>query len=210
VYDLCNTYNVLFIADEIRMGICRTGKLLSSDYLGPSRKPNMITLGKSITGGVYPASYILGDESVMSVVGTREIMFTYAFSPLAIVATRAALQVAETERLSDRARELERLFLRQAKEKKWEDYPFVNYVTARGAEFGIWLVKGNELLCRKIGFSCMDKGLLLFPKELHLKMSSTIAIGDDEFEKALKVLAEAIEECSQEYYTPSKRHRAHL
>jgi len=180
------------------MGVCRTGKLLSSDYLGPDRKPGLITLGKSITGGVYPASYILGDDDIMSVVGARELVFTYAFSPLAIAATRAALQVVEVERLSERARELEEVFLHQSKERKWADHSFVHYITARGAEFRIYLTEGNEILCRRIGMLCMDKGLLLFPKDLYLRMSSTLVIGREEFGRAMDILGEAMEKCLEE------------
>lgn len=69
VRQLCKRYNILFIADEVRMGSGKTGKFLCSDWMGPENKPNMVVMGKSITGGAYPASYIFGNHEVMDLIG---------------------------------------------------------------------------------------------------------------------------------------------
>ncbi|KAH9205880.1 pyridoxal phosphate-dependent transferase [Leptodontidium sp. 2 PMI_412] len=134
-FDLCQRYNILFIADEVRMGVCRTGRFLDSDYLADDCKPDMIILGKSIIGGVYPASYILGKEEVISIVGMREIVQTFMVSPMAIAATTSILEIDDVENLTERAARLETLFIERSERSGWGALPFIDYVTARGAEF---------------------------------------------------------------------------
>lgn len=192
VYDLCHAYDILFIADEIRMGVCRTGRFLSSDYLGGDRKPDIVVLGKSITGGVYPASFVLGAESVMNVVGTREIVQTFAFSPMAIAATTAILEIVDEERLAENAIRLSEAFLEVSRKWRWEALPFVDYVTARGAEFGIWFRKGCGEACRIVSLRCMHDGLLTFPKDEHLRMSAPLVIAEHVFTRALDILNNAL------------------
>jgi len=176
------------------MGVCRTGRFLCSDYLADGCKPDMIILGKSITGGVYPASYILGRDEVMSVVGTREIVQTFAFSPMAIAATTAVLQIVDEESLSERAARLESRFIDRSKRSGWKTLPFVDYITARGAEFGIWFREDSRESCQAVGFWCMQNGLLMFPKENHLRMSAPLAISEEAFARALDILGEALDE----------------
>lgn len=115
---LCHKYNILFIADEVRMRCGKTGQFLSSDYLTTDPKtqevlpkPELLTLGKSIIGGVFPATYVLGRSACMDLVGTKEIMSTYGFSPMAVAATTTALKVIDEESLVEKALFVERVFL---------------------------------------------------------------------------------------------------
>lgn len=77
VYELCKSMNILFIADEIRQGAGKTGKFFSFQHLGDDVKPEIVTMGKSITGGFYPQSFIMGMDTVMASVGPYEMASTY-------------------------------------------------------------------------------------------------------------------------------------
>ncbi|KAJ4302696.1 hypothetical protein N0V90_001586 [Kalmusia sp. IMI 367209] len=179
-----------FHADEVRMGVCRTGKFLSSDYLGEHRKSALV---------------VLGTKDVMSVVGPREIVQTYAFSPIAIAATTAVLQIADEENLEAKAARLGSLFTERAQEEGWNKLPFVNYVTARGAEFGIWFYSDSLDAARAVGLLCMQNGLLLFPKDLHLRMSAPPIMPEAIFQSALKILGDALAQvASAQKYKTSK------
>lgn len=175
------------------MGVCRTGRFLCSDYLADGCQPDMVILGKSITGGVYPASYILGKDEVMSVVGIREIVQTFAFSPMAIAATTAVLQIVDEESLSERAAWLESIFIDRSERSGWKTLPFVDYITAQGADFGIWFREDGGESCQAVAFWCMQNGLLMFPKENHLRMSAPLVISEEVFARALDILGEALD-----------------
>jgi ornithine--oxo-acid transaminase len=192
VYDLCKCYNILFVADEVRMGVCRTGRFNSSDYLADGCKPDMMILGKSITGGVYPASYILGKEEVMTVVGQREIVQTFAFSPLAVAASSAILEIVDEENLAEKSTRLGALFLEKATQSGWQDMPCVQYITARGAELAIWFREDSKEACQAVATFCMHNGLLMFPKDTLLRMCPPLVISEELFARALEIVDEAL------------------
>lgn len=168
----------------------------------------MITLGKSVSGGLYPTSYVLGMDEAMSVVGGGELLSTFAFSPIAIAATTAALRVTDEENLAQQAIRIGEYFLRRA--KNWEKHAFIEYVTARGADLGIWLTKGNEVLCRKISALCMHKGLLLYPSPLHVRISVPMIIEERDLERGLDMLEEALDECLEHGDVPGMTWRGKL
>lgn len=174
------------------MGVCRTGRFLSSDYLVQGCKPDMIILGKSITGGVYPASYVLGREDVMSVVGPREIVQTFAFSPMAVAATTAVLDIVDSECLTDKARKLGTMFLERAKSCGWGALGCVDFVTARGAELAIWFEKDRKEECQAVALCCMQNGLLMFPRDNYLRMCPTVVMPEVMFARALDILGDAL------------------
>lgn len=191
LYDLCKEYDILFIADEVRMGCGKTGCFLSCDFLSASRKPDLLTLGKSISGGVYPASFVLGRAECMDLVGTKEIISTFSFSPLAIAAATAALRVIDDECLIERARQIQRLFLDET--EAWH-YDFVSLFTARGADLGIWLHKKiDPQTIRWICENCMHNGLLVFPNLRRIRMSIAMVITDEELMKDLQILTKAMD-----------------
>lgn len=192
VYDLCRRFNILFIADEIRMGVCRTGRFLSSDYLADGCKPDMIILGKSITGGVYPASYILGKEDVMNVVGSREIVQTFAFSPMAVAATTTMLEIVDDELLAEKALKLSAMFLDRTQRCRWGSLLCVDFVTARGAELAIWFKSDRKENCQAVALCCMQNGLLMFPKDNYLRMCPTLVMPEETFGRALDILGDAL------------------
>ena len=101
---LCDEHNVLLICDEIQTGIARTGKLLGHYWSGI--RPDMVLLGKTMTGGMYPVSCVLGDNDVMLTVEPGTHGSTYGGNPLGAAVAMRALQVVEEEKLVERAESL--------------------------------------------------------------------------------------------------------
>ncbi len=106
--DLCAQHNVLFIADEVQTGIARTGKLLAVDH--ENVKPDILILGKALSGGVYPVSAVLANDSVMNVIKPGQHGSTFGGNPLAAKVAVAALEVIKDEDLAANAQRLGELF----------------------------------------------------------------------------------------------------
>lgn len=113
-YELCIKKNVLLIADEVQTGIARTGKLLACDYEG--FKPDILILGKALSGGVLPVSAVLARDEIMLTIRPGEHGSTYGGNPLACAVAQAALEVIEEEKLSERAYDLGIVFRKRMQE----------------------------------------------------------------------------------------------
>ena len=107
-YDLCKKHNVLFMADEVQTGIARTGKLLACDHEGV--RPDVLILGKAISGGMYPVSAVLADDSVMLTIQPGEHGSTFGGNPVAAKVAIAALDVVKDEKLAENAERLGKIF----------------------------------------------------------------------------------------------------
>lgn len=107
-YELCKKHNVLFMADEVQTGIGRTGKLLASEHEGV--RPDVLILGKAISGGMYPVSAVLADDSVMLTIQPGEHGSTFGGNPIAAKVAIAALDVIKEEKLAENAEYLGKIF----------------------------------------------------------------------------------------------------
>ncbi len=107
-YELCQQNNVLFIADEVQTGIARTGKLLACDY--EKVHPNILILGKALSGGAYPVSAVLADNEIMEVIKPGQHGSTFGGNPVAAKVAIAALEVVREEQLAENAEKLGQLF----------------------------------------------------------------------------------------------------
>ncbi len=108
--ELCEKHNVLFIADEVQTGIARTGKLLAVDH--EDVKPDILILGKAISGGVYPVSAVLANDDIMNVIKPGQHGSTFGGNPVACAVAMAALEVIKDENLAENAEKLGNLFRR--------------------------------------------------------------------------------------------------
>jgi ornithine--oxo-acid transaminase len=126
---LCEQYNILFIADEVQTGIARTGKLLAVDHEGV--KPDLLVLGKALSGGVYPVSGVLADDSIMNVIKPGQHGSTFGGNPLAAAVAVAALEVVQKESLADNAQRLGIIF-REELQKYIDQSNIVNLVRGKG------------------------------------------------------------------------------
>lgn len=109
--ELCTKAGVLFIADEVQTGIARTGKLLACDH--ENVKPDILILGKALSGGVLPVSAVLADDEIMGVIKPGQHGSTFGGNPLGVRVAIAALEVVENENLAERAEELGKLFRKE-------------------------------------------------------------------------------------------------
>jgi len=104
VRELCSKYNVLWIADEVQTGLCRTGRMLACDW--ENVKPDILVLGKALSGGVLPVSAVLANDEIMLTIRPGEHGSTYGGNPLACKVAMASLQVLVEEGLAEKADKL--------------------------------------------------------------------------------------------------------
>lgn len=113
-YALCKENNVLFIADEVQTGIARTGKLLAVDH--ENIKPDVLVLGKALSGGMYPVSAVLANDDIMGVIKPGQHGSTFGGNPLAAAVAMAALDVVIDEKLAENAEQMGVLFRKKINE----------------------------------------------------------------------------------------------
>lgn len=159
--DRCKASNVLFIADEVQTGIARTGKLLAVDH--ENVKPDVLILGKAISGGVYPVSAVLADNAVMEVIKPGQHGSTFGGNPLGAKVAVAALEVIKDEKLAENAEKLGILF-RERMNKLIEKSDLVNQVRGKGLLNAVLINDTEESttawdICMKL----RDNGLLAKP-----------------------------------------------
>jgi ornithine--oxo-acid transaminase len=117
-YDLCKKHNVLFIADEVQTGIARTGKMLACDHEGV--RPDILILGKAVSGGVFPVSAVLADDEIMLCIKPGEHGSTFGGNPIAGKVAMAALEVIKEEKLAENAERLGEIFRQEFRNIKSE------------------------------------------------------------------------------------------
>ena len=179
------------------MGCGKTGKFFSFNHLGDDCRPDMLVIGKSVTGGAYPASFVLSDEPIMSVVRPYESGSTFAHTPLAMAAAEAALQAIDEENMVDRARQIGEKFT--ALTQSWKAHPYVGAVEVRGADFSVSIKEDTAagVTARRIGGLCLAKGVLLYPLDGRLRMSVSMVMTDEQLERGVKIIQEAIDEVTE-------------
>ena len=127
--ELCKKYNVLFIADEVQTGIARTGRLIACHH--EDVQPDILILGKALSGGMYPVSAVLANDEIMNVIKPGQHGSTFGGNPIACAVAVAALDVVEEEKLSERAEDLGQLF-RSEIEKLIEKTDLITKVRGKG------------------------------------------------------------------------------
>lgn len=129
-FKLCKDNNVLFIADEVQTGIARTGKLLCCDHLGI--KPDILILGKALSGGVFPVSAVLARDEIMLTIKPGEHGSTFGGNPLACAVAIAAMEVVKDEKLAENAAHLGQLFRDRIQQSLVEKSDLVTLVRGKG------------------------------------------------------------------------------
>lgn len=165
--------NILFIADEVRQGAGKTGKFFSFQHLGDDVRPDIVTMGKSITGGFYPQSFIMGVDAVMASIGPYEMASTYGFTPLGIAAANATLDVIDRENLIQRGVHLGDLWRKTV--ESW-NHPLVDYVAQIGADSNLIL---REVKPSRMAALCMHRGLFVYPKPDGIRLSFAMTMSDE-------------------------------
>ena len=158
VRKLCNKYNVLFIADEVQTGIARTGKMLACDY--EDARPDLLILGKAISGGVFPVSAVLADDEIMLCIQPGEHGSTFGGNPLACKVAQAALEVVIDENLAENAYRLGKIFRR---ELRAFDNDMITLVRGRGLLNAIVIKPKDGKEAWDVCLKLRDNGLLAKP-----------------------------------------------
>jgi ornithine--oxo-acid transaminase len=154
VAEICAAHNVLFIADEIQTGLGRTGAVLCCDHEGV--RPDMVTLGKALSGGFYPVSAVVADRKVLGLLRPGDHGSTFGGNPLGSAIARAALRVLVDEGLVDRAREMGAYFKGRLERIEGEH---IQEVRGKGLLMGVELTRLARPYCdalRQEGILCKE------------------------------------------------------
>ena len=158
IRNLCNEYNVLMIADEIQTGLARTGKMLACDH--EEVRPDILVLGKALSGGVLPVSAVLADDEIMMTIKPGEHGSTYGGNPLACAVAIAALQVLKEENMAANAAAMGNL-LRSEITKL--NSPFIELVRGKGLLNAIVIKHSNPEAAWDLCLTLKENGLLAKP-----------------------------------------------
>lgn len=189
--ELCKKYNVLFIADEVQTGIARTGKLIACHH--ENVQPDILVLGKAISGGMYPVSAVLANNEIMHVIKPGQHGSTFGGNPIACAVAMAALKVVEDENLSERAEELGKLF-RAEIEKLIAKTSLITKVRGKGLLNAILINDTPESktawnLCLKL----KENGLLAKPTHGNIiRLAPPLVITKEQLLDCVKIIEKTI------------------
>jgi ornithine--oxo-acid transaminase len=155
---LCTQYNVLMIADEVQTGLCRTGKMLACDH--ENVRPDILVLGKALSGGTLPISAVLADDEIMLTIQPGEHGSTYGGNPLACVVAMESLAILKDEKLAENAASLGELFRNTVTD--W-NHPLVNQVRGKGLLNAIEIKHSNTDAAWEICMLMKEEGILAKP-----------------------------------------------
>jgi ornithine--oxo-acid transaminase len=157
-YELCKAANVLFIADEIQTGLSRTGKMLACDH--DNVHPNILILGKALSGGMYPVSAVLADDEIMMNIKPGQHGSTYGGNPLAARLAIASLEILRDEKLSENSERLGKILREELSKIK---SPLLRLVRGKGLLNAIEINEINGVDAWKVCLKLAENGLLAKP-----------------------------------------------
>ena len=190
---LCEKHNVLFIADEVQTGIARTGRMLAVDH--ENVKPDILILGKALSGGAYPVSAVLANNSIMNVIKPGNHGSTFGGNPIAAAVAIAALKVVKDESLAENAEYLGQIFRKELSEfAKTND--LVNFVRGKGLLNAILINDTEESstawdICMKL----RDNGLLAKPTHGNIiRFAPPLVMNEEQLMDCISIIKKTISE----------------
>ena len=186
-YDLCKSKNVLFIADEVQTGIGRTGKLLACDHEGV--RPDILILGKALSGGVLPVSAVLADDEIMLTIKPGEHGSTFGGNPLASKVAIAALEVVKNENLAENAERLGKIFRGEFRNIKSD---MIELVRGKGLLNAVVIRPKNGKEAWDVCLAMKDKGVIAKPTHGHIiRFAPPLIITEAQLREAIVQIKEA-------------------
>lgn len=188
---LCKKYDVLFIADEVQTGIARTGKLLAVDH--ENVKPDILILGKALSGGAYPVSAVLANNDIMNVIKPGQHGSTFGGNPVAAAVAIAALTVVKDENLADKAEYLGRIFRKELNNFA-KDNNLVKLVRGKGLLNAVLINDTEESstawdICIKL----RDNGLLAKPTHGNIiRFAPPLVINEEQLMDCIAIIKKTI------------------
>lgn len=188
--DLCRKYRVLFAADEIQTGLCRTGKMLACDY--ELLRPDILILGKALSGGMLPISCVLADDEIMLTIKPGEHGSTYGGNPIAASVSIAAMEVLIEEKLAENASKMGEIFRSEMNAIK---SPFVEEVRGKGLLNAVQIrpLKGKKAwdVCMKM----KENGILAKPTHEHtIRFTPPLIITESQMREAIGLIKKSFAE----------------
>ncbi len=193
---ICEKYGALFIADEVQTGIARTGKLLAVDH--ENVKPDILILGKAMSGGVYPVSAVLANDDIMLSIKPGQHGSTFGGNPIAANVAIAALSVIKNEKLADNAEKMGKIF-REEMQKVVDNSKFVKKVRGKGLLNAVLINDTEESetawnICLKLA----ENGLLAKPTHGNIiRFAPPLVINEEQMREAIDIIKKSIAEYEQ-------------
>ena len=188
---LCSQYNVLFMADEVQTGIARTGKMLATDY--EDARPDVLILGKALSGGVLPVSAVLADDEIMMCIKPGEHGSTYGGNPLACAVAKTALEVIKDENLEENAMLMGNYFRKKMNDLAKES-DLVNLIRGKGLLNALVINDSEDSstgwdICLKM----KEKGLIAKPTHGNIiRFAPPLVINKKEIDESCQIIRDCI------------------
>ncbi len=188
ISDLCKKHNVLLIADEVQTGIARTGKLLACDH--ENVRPDILILGKALSGGVFPVSAVLADDDIMLTIKPGEHGSTFGGNPVAARVAMAALEVVKEENLAENAENLGKIF---REELRGIDSEMIDLVRGKGLLNAVVIKPRKGKTAMDVCLRMKENGVLAKPTHGHIiRFSPPLVINEAQLLEATGLIAESI------------------
>jgi len=189
-YELCREKNVLFIADEVQTGIARTGKLLACDHEGV--RPDILILGKALSGGVYPVSAVLADDDIMLVIKPGEHGSTFGGNPVAGKVAIAALEVVKNEKLAEKAEYLGKIFRDEFKGIKSD---MIELVRGKGLLNAVVIRPKGGKTAWDVCVAMKENGVIAKPTHGHIiRFAPPLIITEEQLREAMNIIKETFKQ----------------
>ncbi|MDO9511868.1 MAG: ornithine--oxo-acid transaminase [Bacteroidales bacterium] len=186
--ELCKSKNVLFIADEVQTGIARTGRLLACDH--EDVKPDILILGKALSGGVFPVSAVLANDNIMLCIKPGEHGSTFGGNPIAARVAMAALEVVKDEKLAEKAEYLGKIFRDELTNFKSD---MVELVRGKGLLNAIIIKPKNGKEAWDVCVKMAENGLLAKPTHQHIiRFAPPLVITEEQMREAIEIIKKSI------------------
>jgi len=187
-FELCKSKNVLFIADEVQTGLARTGKMLACDHEGV--RPDILILGKALSGGAYPISAVLANNDIMLVIKPGQHGSTFGGNPIAAKVAIAALQVLQDEKLAENAERLGVIFRNGIQEIESE---MVELVRGKGLLNAVAIKPKDGKTAWDVCVALKDNGLLAKPTHEHIiRFAPPLVINEQQIHEAVEIIKKTL------------------
>lgn len=188
--ELCKKYNVLFVADEVQTGLARTGKMLACDH--ENVRPDVLVLGKALSGGVFPVSCVLADDEVMLTIKPGEHGSTYGGNPIAAKVAMAALDVIREEKLAENAERLGEMFRNEMKSIESE---MIETVRGKGLLNAVAIKPTKGKTAWDVCLAMKDNGLIAKPThENIIRFTPPLVITENELMEAVEIIKKTFQQ----------------
>ncbi len=190
VRDICTSNNVLMLADEVQTGLCRTGKMLACDH--EDVRPDVLILGKALSGGAYPVSAVLADDEVMMQLRPGEHGSTYGGNPLGSRVALAALRVLVDEGLAVNAETMGKVFRKEMSALQ-QEIPMVSAVRGKGLLNAVVIEPHGGKTATDVCMELRDAGLLAKPTHNDIiRFAPPLVINEEEMKAACSIIKNVV------------------